>query len=207
MISDKMKKYLTICYVVLFSLLSGSFLGNFMLHNRVLGQDVSIVNIQHSPSPTPIKIIPSTPMYLEVPKIGINTFIEPVGLDPGGKMGVPESIESVGWYSLGVKPGENGNAVIDGHLDTITGAPAVFYNLNLLEVGDLITVIDEKNQRFVFKVIDKRSYKFDVFPLQDIFGEFNKSRLNLITCEGYFDNRIQNYTHRTVIFSELVESS
>ncbi len=176
-----------------------------MTHYQVLGQDNESLAPVIAPSPSPVKIVPSLPVRLEIPKLGINTTIESVGLDIDGKMGVPASIETVGWFNLGSKPGEQGNAVIDGHLDTITGAPAVFYNLNLLEIGDLITVTDDKNQKFVFRVTDKKIYKYDLFPVEEIFGEHLKPQLNLITCEGYFDNYIQNYTHRTVVFSELIQ--
>lgn len=200
-----MKRLLIISSLVMFSLLSGSFVGNFVVHYNVFGQDLQNNQIFASPLPSPSQIRPSIPVYIEIPKIGINTNIEQVGLETSGKMGVPEGIENVGWYSLGTKPGEKGNAVIDGHLDTITGAPAVFYYLNKLEPGDLITVTDINNKKFVFNVTDKKSYEFNIFPLQDIFGESDASRLNLITCEGYFDRRSQNYSHRTVIFSELIE--
>ena len=37
------------------------------------------------------------------------------------------NVEDVGWYELGARPGEAGNGVIAGHLDTDRGAPAAFF--------------------------------------------------------------------------------
>ncbi|MGM0852354.1 MAG: class F sortase [Bacillota bacterium] len=40
-------------------------------------------------------------------------------------MAVTESFEKTGWYQGGYKPGESGNAVIGGHVDSRNG-PAIF---------------------------------------------------------------------------------
>src|SRR5438128_2185263 len=68
----------------------------------------------------------SSPTTIRIPAIHINARVESVGLDSEGHMAVPKVPANVAWYNLGPKPGEDGNAVIDGHIDTITGEPAVF---------------------------------------------------------------------------------
>lgn len=155
-------------------------------------------------SPSPM-FEPGNPVKLEIPKLGISSEIKAVGLDSERKMGVPVDDISVGWYSLGFKPGEKGNAVIDGHLDTVTGRPAIFYNLSKLQPGDLIMITDDKGNKYTYTVKQRASYPYDLFPLDEIFGSSDTQNLNLITCEGHFDSTSANYSHRTVIYSGLSE--
>jgi hypothetical protein len=61
---------------------------------------------------------------LTIPKLGIAPYVEPVGLVQGA-MDVPSNIWDVAWLKIGPRPGDVGNAVIDGHLDAING-PAIF---------------------------------------------------------------------------------
>lgn len=163
-----------------------------------------------SPSPSPqiesekTEKIVSKPRNLSIPAISINAFVEEVGLDEKKRMDVPKDVANVGWYNLGSRPGQVGNAVIAGHLDDKNGQPAVFFELPKITVGDEIKVTDENNQEFKFKVTDKETYDFDKVPLQEIFGSSEKTRLNLITCGGYFDNAAKNYSKRVVVYSELI---
>lgn len=145
----------------------------------------------------------SQPQSLNISKLNINTTIESVGKDSEEKMDVPKDADNVAWYNLGPKPGEKGNAVLAGHFDRVDGSPAVFYYLNNLEVGDELEITDGNNNKFKYKVTDKKVYPADSFPLQEVFGATDKSRLNLITCEGTFNQSAKSYSHRTVIYSEL----
>ncbi len=52
-------------------------------------------------------------------------------------MGVPDNGHDVAWFKLGARPGEEGNAVIAGHVDDQKG-PAIFYHLDKLTKGDEI---------------------------------------------------------------------
>jgi len=48
-------------------------------------------------------------------------------------MDVPKGLNNIGWFNLGPRPGENGNAVIDGHYGVWkNGKGAVFNNLHKL---------------------------------------------------------------------------
>ncbi len=70
------------------------------------------------------------PVKLVIPKLKIDVMVESVGLDDKGRMDVPKGVTNVAWYSLGVKPGQAGNSVIDGHFDQPDGSPSVFFKLN-----------------------------------------------------------------------------
>ncbi|MCL4366235.1 class F sortase [Patescibacteria group bacterium] len=143
------------------------------------------------------------PKTITIPKIGVDAVVEQVGEDSSGKMDVPKKSADVGWYSLGYKPGEKGSAVLDGHLDTVTGAPAVFYDIDKLEIGDQVIVTDEAGKTLIFEVVSVQSYPFDQVPLQEVFGSSDKPKLNLITCTGVWNTGSRNYSNRLVVYTEL----
>lgn len=165
------------------------------------------VNINHQMAQS--EVVSSTvskygvPKRIIIPKIQIDASVESVGMDAQGRMDVPRFVNETAWYNLGYKPGENGNAVIDGHLDTTTGAPAVFYNLSSLEPGDKITIVDENGKNLNFIVERKEIYAYNQIPMQEVFGANDYPRLNLITCTGWFNQQTKNYSNRVVIYSKL----
>ena len=81
----------------------------------------------------------------------------------------------------------------------------VFAKLDELEKCDELLVTDENGKNLKFKVTETASYKLEEFPLKAVFGANTKSRLNLITCEGVFDKSSRLYSHRLVVYSELVD--
>lgn len=155
------------------------------------------------PTPTPLPPV-GAPVRLQIPKIGVNAAVESVGLTPDGAMGVPQNHDNVAWYNLGPKPGEPGQAVIDGHVDSTTG-PAVFWDLNKLKPGDQIIVVgsDKIARKFVIRTIE--AYPEDQAPLQKIFGPAPGTHLNLITCDQStpFDHSRHTYLGRLVIYADL----
>lgn len=164
---------------------------------------LSIFTPKNTPTPTPTPIEVGLPTTIEIPSLGVNAAIESVGLDDQGRMGVPQEVMDTGWYKFGYRPGQRGSAVIDGHFDSQTGAPAVFYNLATLQIGDKIIVTDSNNQKYKFIVTSVTSYPFDSLPMQKIFARNDKARLNLITCDGTWNRSTHNYSNRAVVFAEL----
>lgn len=144
------------------------------------------------------------PKTIKIPKIGVSAPVEYVGLDGAGRMDVPKQWNSVAWYKLGFKVGDNGAAVMSGHLDTSSGAPAVFYRLGNLNAGDEIIVTDDKGVNHRFRVKSKQFFPWDQFPLETVFGSAGTPALNLITCGGTWDRSARNYSQRIVVYSELI---
>jgi sortase (surface protein transpeptidase) len=107
---------------------------------------------------------------LVIPAIGVNAPIEPVGRLPGRVMAVPvhRQWDGVGWYQYGPWPGEQGSAVIDGHLDRPGGSPAIFWRLRDLHVGDLIMVVNTGKQTLHFQVRRMAAYQPADAPLRQI---------------------------------------
>ncbi|QKS72873.1 class F sortase [Paenalkalicoccus suaedae] len=142
------------------------------------------------------------PTRIQIPSIGVDAPISNVGILENGEMGVPEAMDEVGWFEPGFSPGEQGNSVLAGHVDSRTG-PAVFFDLEQLVEGDEITVIGDEGQELVFEVVGKQTYPYDNAPIQTIFGPSDGRNLNLITCTGTFNRDARTHEDRLVVFTQL----
>lgn len=146
----------------------------------------------------------STPTQLRIAKIGIqNTPLVSVGYRADGAMEVPNNTALAGWYKYSPTPGEIGPAIIDGHLDSMSG-PAVFWRLNELTVGDIVEVDRSDNSTAKFRVTDVKQFPQGNLPMSDIYGNINYAGLRIITCGGTFDVRTRHYSNNTVVFGELI---
>src|SRR3989338_14469 len=144
------------------------------------------------------------PVTLKIPAIGVDALVEDALVTPDGRMDSPKGIDNVAWYALGPNPGEIGSAVIGGHYGVKSGAKTVFYNLNKLKKGDLIYSVDDTGKTLTFivrstKIFDRDDDAATVFTSHD-----GKAHLNLITCEGAWNESIDTYEDRLVIFTDLV---
>jgi len=166
-------------------------------------------------TPTPTPYVTSTggvprrsdgPITLRIPRIGVNAPVEAVGLDPTGAMATPSTPFRVGWYAAGPLPGQPGNAVIDGHLDSARYGAAVFWNLSKLVPGDTVEVEMPGKRWLTFVVTRVAVYPYNNAPLDEIFGDAPEPRLNLITCSGTFDRASRNYDQRRVVYTRLVSA-
>ncbi|WNS78408.1 class F sortase [Domibacillus sp. DTU_2020_1001157_1_SI_ALB_TIR_016] len=144
------------------------------------------------------------PASVEMPAIGVNAVIEPVGILENGQMGVPKEVNNVGWFEPGIKPGNVGNAVLAGHVDSQTG-PAVFFDLKKLEKGDEVIVKNAEGKQLTFVVQSKRSYERNSAPINEVFGSSDEKKLNLITCTGRFDRSEGTHEERLVVYTKLKE--
>ena len=146
------------------------------------------------------------PAQIEVPSIGVKAKIEATGILDNGEMGVPEDVDQVGWFKPGFKAGAKGNAVLAGHVDSLTG-PAVFYELKDIEVGETVVLTDADGREMVFEVKNLTSYETDEAPIEEIFGSSDKRMINLITCTGDFNRDIGSHEERLVVTAELIADS
>ena len=97
------------------------------------------------------------PDRVVIPSLGVDANVQVVGVTVSGNMGTPtgeNKYNDVAWYKDGAKPGEEGRAVIAGHLDNGFGSSAVFANLDKLKKGDLIVVLSKDGSSSVFNVFD-----------------------------------------------------
>lgn len=154
-------------------------------------------------SPTP-QVTPGIPQTITIPKIHVAAVVESVGMDSQGRMDVPQNAVDTAWYKPGFRPGMKGSAVIDGHLDRVTGAPAVFWDLKELTPGDTISVTEDNGKTYTFSVERIVKYPDNSFPIKDVFASSEVPMLNLITCNGTWDKNTKNYSDRLVVYSKLI---
>jgi LPXTG-site transpeptidase (sortase) family protein len=147
--------------------------------------------------------IASTPVRLEIPALEISADIQSVGLTKNNAMESPNNFKDAGWFKLGPKPGERGNAVIAGHLDSDKNTDGIFGRLQGIAVGDYIYVTNDQNQKLRFRATRSEVYDEAKAPMEEIFGPSAHIRLNLITCDGVWDRGKSDYTKRLVVFSEF----
>jgi len=143
------------------------------------------------------------PMRLRISAINVDAQIEYVGLTSDGTMDVPKNPANVAWLMTGEKPGENGSAVIAGHYGAWkNGEGSVFDNLYKLNKGDQLFVEDDQGAIISFVVSEKREYD-PTANVADVFAsDDGKSHLNLITCDGTWNNAAKSYSKRLVVFAE-----
>lgn len=143
------------------------------------------------------------PAAISIPSLDIEANIIEVGVDKHGNMDVPRDVSEIGWYEPGYRPGENGNAVLAGHVNSRLGLPAVFRNLESLEIGETFTLRDAEGRELTFRVTEKNTYDFRTAPLEKIYGPTDVPTVNLITCDDglWLGN---TYKDRLVITGVLV---
>ncbi|WP_158613018.1 class F sortase [Nocardiopsis sp. Huas11] len=149
----------------------------------------------------------STPVALTIPEIDLRTsHMVELGLNHDRSLEVPEEWQAVGWYSLGAAPGQEGPAVLAGHLDSTTG-PAVFHRLDELRNRDTISVERADGNVVDFTVYAVERYAKGDFPAEEVYGDTGHPELRLITCGGDFDATTGHYTDNIVVFADLAEDS
>jgi|SRR3989338_6243710 len=144
------------------------------------------------------------PARLRVPKLGIDAFVQYVGVNAKGNMAAPSNFADVGWYKYGAVPGFVGSAVVTGHVDNGLGLPGVFKNLDELEVGDDLYVEKKDGGELHFRVAEIQTYPYTYVPLKILFSRRDLPRLNLITCSGKWLQGERSYDERLVVYAELV---
>lgn len=154
------------------------------------------------PIPLPSSSISGLPMRLRIPVISVDAIVEHVGLIPDGSMDIPKNPNNVAWFSFGKIPGENGSAVIDGHYGIKDGKGSVFDTLYKVRKGDLIYVENDKGVIVSFAVHEIRNYESGADAASVFASSDGKSHLNLITCEGVWDDSQKSYSQRLVVFAD-----
>ncbi|MET7790259.1 sortase [Streptomyces sp900116325] len=88
-----------------------------------------------------------------IPAIQVDAPLVDVHLEPDGSLETPppEDPRLAGWYRDGVAPGQLGNSVLVGQVDTLAG-PAVFNGLDSLRRGNRIEVPRQDDRVAVFEV-------------------------------------------------------
>lgn len=146
----------------------------------------------------------SAPTRLAIPSIGVNAPFTALSLDANGQLAPPPADDNnlVGWYQGGASPGENGPAIVAGHVDTKTG-PAVFMLLYALKPGNTVDIAREDGSTATFEVDSVEEFSKADFPDDRVYSNTSTPQLRLITCGGTYDRQAKNYTDNVVVFAHL----
>jgi sortase A len=173
------------------------------MSKQILESTQYVLSVQTAPQATTAPLVTGMPVRLIISRIKVNASIENVGLTKKGDMATPSRANSVGWLENGSRPGEQGVAVLAGHLDGIQGKPDVFYGLHKMEKGDMFEIVDSNGVASSFVVTDKRTYNPDEKPAE-VFTASEGRHVNLVTCAGKWDSANHHFSKRLVVFGEKV---
>jgi len=157
--------------------------------------------IVHEATPA---VVTAAPVRLVVSKINVNTTMASVGITAEGNMDIDENPKLAAWYKLGAKPGEEGSAVIAGHYGWKDRVPSVFNDLHTLVKGDEVSTVGEDGKVTTFVVTRLATYAPDQDATDVFLSDDGKAHLNLVTCQGSWNNSLSTYSERLVVFTDLV---
>lgn len=142
------------------------------------------------------------PLRLRIPAINVDAAIEYVGLTADGAMDIKKNPDDTAWYELGPRPGDNGSAVIAGHYGWDHQKASVFTELSKLQAGDKLYVDSDKKTNIAFVVRESRKYSPDADATAIFKTNDSNAHLNLITCDGIWNETKKTYSNRLVVFAD-----
>ncbi len=148
----------------------------------------------------------SAPVSVAIPAIGVSSVLGPErGLNPDGTIDdAPLSGPTWAlpwWYDGGPAPGQDGSAVILGHVDSAVGAGhlGVFYRLGDVQPGASITVTSADGATTDWVVVSTVLYPDQGFPDAVVYDPTGPPTLRLVTCGGAFDPQTHSYQSAVVV--------
>jgi hypothetical protein len=149
----------------------------------------------------------SAPVGIGIRSLGLAAPVHPVGVAGDGTIEVPASDrrDEAGWYSHSPTPGQYGPSVIVGHVDTRTG-PAVFHDLGGLRPRAKIEITREDRSVAVFEVNSVKRFDKSELPVEQVYGDFSRPSLRLITCGGRWVGGSTGYADNVIVFASLVSA-
>ncbi|MGW5317252.1 class F sortase [Nocardia thailandica] len=154
----------------------------------------------------PVAAVPmprSEPVRVQVPGIGLDAAVVSGGTAADGSIAEPVDSAHASWFAPGPSPGEAGNAVVLGHVDSARG-PAVFFRLGEVRAGDELTVTRADGSRARFVVDRTETIAKTDFPRDRVFVGDGTPRLRLITCGGAFDPGARRYLANVIVSATFV---
>ncbi|GGO06065.1 hypothetical protein GCM10010116_11960 [Microbispora rosea subsp. aerata] len=153
---------------------------------------------------TTAKKVTGRPLKISIPAIGVKAAVGSVGVTKSGEIQTPPLSKPnlTGWYRLGPAPGDQGPAVILGHVNTRKGA-AVFSRLRELKRGNKIAVLRADGKMAIFTVDGIEQVSKSAFPTKRVYGNTITSSLRLITCGGVYNAKQHHYTDNIIVYATL----
>lgn len=160
------------------------------------------------------------PTGIKIPAIGVDSDeMMALGLLDSNQLDTPplEKPELAGWYAGRDpafdgdewQPGENGPAIIAGHVDGYgpdgrKGYPGIFKRLPELKADDEVVVTRDQGQPpLTFVITGVNKYPKVNLPWSEIMKKTDGPELRLITCGGAFDHASGHYVDNWVAWATL----
>lgn len=149
----------------------------------------------------------SKPVAVRLPSIDLKSPVHSLGLNAQGGLEVPsgDRYDEVAWYDGSPSPGEDGPAVLEGHVTGSNHNPSVFFELGDTREGDRIEVDRKDGTTATFEVTQVKEYPKADFPQVDVYGATEGPELRVITCGGTYDENARRHQDNIVVFAELVK--
>jgi LPXTG-site transpeptidase (sortase) family protein len=159
----------------------------------------------HPNTPAARAMARSTPTKISIPSIGVYAPITSVGSAADGTIAAPPLDDNnlAGWFKGGPSPGQNGPAIIVGHVDGPKGE-SVFYRLGKLKTGEKVQVNLANHRVATFGVYSIESYPKGKFPGSKVYGDHSRPGLRLITCGGTYVGGSTGYEDNVVVYASLL---
>lgn len=162
---------------------------------------------QHNPADsfTSARTYPAValPVRLRIPALRVDSRLDRLGVRKDGTIEVPARFDVAGWYDGGPRPGQDGPAVILGHVDSKTG-PGVFVDLRHVRIGTPVWVDRADGTSIQFKITKLSRVPKVRFPTDLVYAPSLDPTLRLVTCGGSFDNARGSYRDNVIAFADLV---
>ncbi len=134
--------------------------------------------------------------------------IVPVGRIVGGardgQMDTVDDPDLAAWYEYGPSPGEEGNALLNGH-KSWQGKIGRFSVLWNMVRDDLVAISYDDGSVRYFSVTTVTFYPYDDVPAEVMYLASESPKVTLITCYGDFDRLIGTSKQRCVVVCEPIE--
>lgn len=157
--------------------------------------------------PVPASQAVPTPNSITLDRLGISSTLRPTGVDANGGFVIPDRAEQASWFSPGPEPGQNGRAMILGHVN-LDGAPGVFARLHEAREGDEILIGQDDAAPTRWRVTrapvvqDKAGW-----TQADMYRPLDHPEVALITCGGDLTRDAAgrgNYESNVIVYAEPV---
>lgn len=142
------------------------------------------------------------PVRLAIPAIHVSAPVVPLGLNADRTLEVPKNLADVGWFTDGPEPGEQGAAVVVGHVASRSGR-GVFYRLGALRAGDLIKIRLRGGTIVRFRASSAIVVPKSRFPTRRVYAQTPRPTLRLITCSGAMDPSTGRHPDNRIVFASL----
>lgn len=143
------------------------------------------------------------PVRLDLPGLGIDIPVDPVGVQDDGQMEIPPLAERAGWYRYGAAPADpQGTTVIAAHVDSVASAGlGPFARLRDVAVGAQVSVTLADGTSLAYTVQEVRTVPKTAVAWDQVFVRDGAPRLVLITCGGAWQPAQRHYADNVIVIA------